>query len=464
VSAAQPSGEALASAVDIARRPTEDDRAAPHPLYCVWEITLACDLGCKHCGSRAGPARPDELTTAECLDVVAQLADAGLREVTLIGGEAYLRDDWDTIAAEITRRGMKCGITTGAMNLDADRISRAVDAGIRSISVSLDGLRDSHDAQRGVSGSWRAAVQACERIAATPIRLCNNTQINRLSMPELPAIARKMAELGSEAWQIQLTVPMGHGADRPDLLLQPYELLQLFPLLVWTKDELLTPAGITLFPGNNIGYYGPYEARLRYGGQEGAHWNGCTAGEWTLGLEADGAIKACPSLRKDIYGSGTFRDRTLAAALTEDPLTHLRRRTAADLRGYCATCYYARTCKAGCTWTSHVLMGREGDNPYCIHRALDREKNGLRESIALAAIAPGEPFDNGRFDLSVGPAPDGPPTDDEVLGYPLADVTALTPNVPTIHEQAHIDRVLGGRSRQAGRRALEQLSLGVHRD
>ncbi len=63
------------------------------PNYAVWEITLACDLACRHCGSRAGKARPDELTTAECIDLVDQMADLGVLEVTLIGGEAYLRGD-----------------------------------------------------------------------------------------------------------------------------------------------------------------------------------------------------------------------------------------------------------------------------------------------------------------------------------------------------------------------------------
>src|SRR5262245_28219769 len=64
------------------------------PTYAVWELTLRCDLACRHCGSRAGRARPDELSTEEALDVVRQLAELGTREVTLIGGEAYLRDDW----------------------------------------------------------------------------------------------------------------------------------------------------------------------------------------------------------------------------------------------------------------------------------------------------------------------------------------------------------------------------------
>src|SRR5262245_14453356 len=83
--------------------PADDVRAvdAVQPIYAVWEITLRCDLACVHCGSRAGRARPDELDTAACLDLVAQMADLGVREVSLIGGEAYLRDDWLDIVREI---------------------------------------------------------------------------------------------------------------------------------------------------------------------------------------------------------------------------------------------------------------------------------------------------------------------------------------------------------------------------
>src|SRR5688500_7094210 len=50
------------------------------PIYAVWEITLACDLACRHCGSRAGKDRPDELTTEECLDLVDQMAELGVQE------------------------------------------------------------------------------------------------------------------------------------------------------------------------------------------------------------------------------------------------------------------------------------------------------------------------------------------------------------------------------------------------
>ena len=43
--------------------------------HAVWEITLKCNLACSHCGSRAGDARTNELSTSEALDMVRQLAD-----------------------------------------------------------------------------------------------------------------------------------------------------------------------------------------------------------------------------------------------------------------------------------------------------------------------------------------------------------------------------------------------------
>lgn len=402
-----------------------EDIENPHPLYVVWEITLKCDLGCKHCGSRAGKARPRELTTAECFEVVRQIAELGVREVTVIGGEAYLRADWPEIVAEITRSGMGASMTTGARNLTQQRVDQARAAGMKSISISLDGLEATHDAQRGSKGSWQAAVDAGKRVVDAGIRLATNTQINRLSMPEIPAVADTMREIGSTAWQVQLTVAMGRAADRPELLLQPYDLLELFPLLVWVKENQLDPHGISLHPGNNIGYFGPYEELLRYGGDFGAHWQGCVAGKWSLGIEADGRVKGCPSLATNEYSGGNILKTPLRELTYDAPeINHIKSRTREDLWGFCKTCYYGDTCLGGCTWTSHSLLSRAGNNPYCIHRALELEREGKRERVVKVEDAPGLPFDHGRFEIieEIWPEASTEPT---ILGVDVAKVLEM---------------------------------------
>lgn len=379
------------------------DRLAMRPVHAVWEITLACDLKCHHCGSRAGKKRDDELTTEECLDVVAQLAELGVREVTLIGGEAYMRKDWLEIIRAIKAHGMSPTIQSGGRSFDEKKIAAAAEAGLEACGVSIDGLRDLHDKLRGVPGSFDAAISALETLRRYDVATSVNTQIGAETQPFLREMMDLFIEKGAKNWQIQLTVAMGNAADNENLLLQPHQLKELFPLLASLYQEGME-RGFTLRPGNNIGYFGPYESLWRGGGRDDVHYSGCNAGQNTLGIEADGKIKGCPSLPSVGYTGGNVRDLSIADIWATTPeLAFTRERTIDDLWGWCRTCYYADVCRAGCTWTSTVLFGRGGNNPYCHYRVLELEKQGLRERVVKVAPAAGQPFDHGRFEIVVEP-------------------------------------------------------------
>ncbi|MCW8132870.1 MAG: radical SAM protein [Planctomycetota bacterium] len=382
--------------------------AARRILIVVWEITLQCNLGCRHCGSRAGPARAHELTTAEAFDVIRQLGDLKVREVTLIGGEALLRPDWDVLAKEIRRRGMHCSMVTGGRGLDASVAQRARNAGIENVSISIDGLEATHDALRGVKGSYRACLEGLRHLREAGVPGSVNSQVNTRSAGELFGLLDVLAAEKVWAWRLALTVAMGRAADRPDLLLQPYELLDVFPMLARLKVEAYR-RGVGVYPGSNIGYFGPFEATLRGNVTEAGHWTGCSAGDETLGLEADGTIKGCPSLPTQAYAGGNVRERPIVELLEATPqMRFTRERGVDDLWGFCRTCYYAETCRAGCSWTAHCLLGRPGNNPMCHHRALEMRKRGLRERLVPVRRAPGEPFDHGLFELVEEPADDVP--------------------------------------------------------
>lgn len=368
------------------------------PSYAVWEVTLACDLACRHCGSRAGPERPGELSTEQCLDLVGQLDSLGVKEITLIGGEAYLRSDWLKIVAEIHRRKIRCTMATGGRGFDDEKARGARAAGMNAVSVSIDGLEATHDRLRGVRGSFQSAFGALDAGQRAGLPMTANTQINRLSMPELPELAERLVAAGVRAWQIQLTVPMGRAADEPDVLLQPFDLLQLFPMLAKVIEDAHA-AGMRVWPGNNVGYFGPYESTLRLA-QPGRHMVACSAGKHSIGIEADGTIKGCPSLPTASWAAGNVKDTPLAELWARaEPLRYTRERTVDDLWGFCRGCYYAEECKAGCTWTSDVFFGRPGNNPYCHHRALEMDRRGVRERLIRVTEAPGRAFDHGVFAL-----------------------------------------------------------------
>ncbi|MEH2324600.1 MAG: nif11-class peptide radical SAM maturase 3 [Nostoc sp.] len=370
--------------------------------YAVWEITLKCNLACQHCGSRAGHPRANELSKAEALDLVKQMAEVGITEVTIIGGEAFLRPDWLEIAQAITSAGMLCGMTTGGYGITLDTARRMKEAGIRVVSVSVDGLEATHDRLRGKQGSWQWAFKTMSNLKEAGIRFGCNTQINRLSAPEFPRIYEHLRDAGIFAWQIQLTVPMGNAADNSEILLQPYELLDVYPMIARVAERA-KQEGVQVQPGNNIGYYGPYERILR-GGDAWSFWQGCSAGLSAIGIEADGAIKGCPSLPTTAYTGGNIRDYSLRTIIEETE--ELRFNLGADtpkgtshLWGFCKTCEFAELCRGGCSWTAHVFFDKRGNNPYCHHRALTQEKDGIRERVFLQRRADGNPFDNGEFGL-----------------------------------------------------------------
>ncbi|MDF5725632.1 MAG: nif11-class peptide radical SAM maturase 3 [Rhizonema sp. PD37] len=370
--------------------------------YAVWEITLKCNLACQHCGSRAGHTRSKELTTAEALDMVRQMAEVGITEVTIIGGEAFLRPDWLEIASAITKAGMICGMTTGGYGITQETAYRMKEAGIRVVSVSIDGLEATHDSIRGRQGSWQWAFKTMSHLKKAGIPFGCNTQINRLSAPEFPSIYEHLRDAGIFAWQIQLTVPMGNAADNSHILLQPHELLDVYPMIARVAQRAKLE-GVQLQAGNNIGYYGPYERMLR-GGDTWSFWQGCNAGLSTLGIEADGAIKGCPSLPTSAYTGGNIRDHSLRTIIeeTEELRFNLGAGTpqATDhMWGFCKSCEFAELCRGGCSWTAHVFFDKRGNNPYCHHRALTQAKRGIRERVFLKHRAEGTPFDNGEFGL-----------------------------------------------------------------
>lgn len=370
------------------------------PAYVVWELTLRCDLACRHCGSRAGRARPDELRTEDALQVVRQLAEMGTREVVLIGGEAYLHDGFLTIVRALTEAGVAATLTTGGRGISPELARDMAEAGVQRVSVSIDGLEAAHDRMRGYEGSFAAATRALEWCHDAGLRTAANTNVNRLNRADLEGLYDHLKSHHVDAWQIQITTPLGRAADRSFMLLQPWDLLDLVPRIAAIKRRAHED-GMLVMPGNNLGYFGPEEGLLRSADpHSNEHWRGCQAGRFVMGIESDGAVKGCPSLQTSHYVGGRVRDASVGEIWSTAPeLAFTRTRGVDALWGFCRSCPFAATCLGGCSFTAHALFGRPGNNPYCHFRARQFAKHGQRERLVPQSAAPGLPFDHGLFEI-----------------------------------------------------------------
>jgi radical SAM protein with 4Fe4S-binding SPASM domain len=270
-------------------------------------------------------------------------------------------------------------------------------------------------------GSFDGAMHALDCLKQAGLPVAANTNINRINAPVLEELFELLREKGISAWQVQITVPLGRAADRPQMLLQPYDLLDVVPRLASLKRRAYAN-GILVMPGNNLGYFGVDEALLRStteGGRD--HWRGCQAGKLVMGIESDGGIKGCPSLPSTPYVGGNAKDAPLQEIWRTSPQVAFNRtRTVDDLWGYCRSCAFADVCKGGCSFTAHALFGRTGNNPYCHHRASTLAKEGKRERLVPTAPAQGQSFDHGLFDV-VEEAVDAPEPTSQT-----ADLVAIT--------------------------------------
>ncbi len=374
----------------------DEDRQVHRPKYAVWEVTLACNLRCQHCGSRAGRRRVNELTLAEFAETVRGLAELGTQEITLMGGEVILRPDWLDLIKAVRDAQIRCTILTGGRGFTEQMLEDACRAGLGGIGVSIDGLREHHDEMRGVQGSFDAALSVLHSARRLGLPTGVNTQLGPQTVSDLSGLGKILAEAGLGTWRIGWVLPIGNASEHPELVLQPWMLKDVIPRLhdlFWS----LLGRGPRVAIDDGIGYYGPDDHLLRAGGDEAVQWLGCTAGTTSIGIESEGRLKACTSLPTDLYGGASIRTASVQEIWESDAkLGALRRGLTDGLWGFCASCYYAAVCGGGCSCAATAVYGKRGNNPYCHHRVLELERQGLRERIVRTGPSDGQPYQASR--------------------------------------------------------------------
>jgi radical SAM protein with 4Fe4S-binding SPASM domain len=347
------------------------ERLGYYPRFCVWELTLACELRCKHCGSYAGPKRDDELSFEEALTVADQLAAMHCEKLTLGGGEPTLHPQWHELGKRLTRQGVLVNIISNGWQWSRDQVQKAKDAGLANVAFSLDGLEQAHDTVRR-AGSFQRVVSAIDVSVGAGMPTTIVTHVNQLNHRHLPELRELLREHGVLSWQIQMGNPLGAMGDNEALVVKPEELLWLIPQIAEMRaDPCQRPV---VFAADNVGYYGRWEKPLRDRGAEISFWIGCRAGCQVVGIESNGNVKGCLSLPSSRHGDnrfveGNLRQQSLADIWNKPgAFAYNRQFRPEQLVGFCARCRYGDICRGGCTWTAFGHTRNRYDNPYCFYR------------------------------------------------------------------------------------------------
>ncbi|MBN2021234.1 MAG: TIGR04053 family radical SAM/SPASM domain-containing protein [Pirellulales bacterium] len=200
---------------------------ARNPLMFYYEVTLACDLVCKHCRASAQEgADPDELVTEQAMSLVDQVATFPRRPMLVFtGGDPLKRADLCDLARRAVSVGLEVALTPSATPLaKAEAFAQVREAGVRRLGISLDGAdAATHDAFRGWEGSFARTMRMLADARELGLAVQVNTTITRRNFHQIDAIAELLAEQGIAMWAAFFLVPVGRGVEEQRIAPEQYE-------------------------------------------------------------------------------------------------------------------------------------------------------------------------------------------------------------------------------------------------
>jgi len=327
------------------------------PFVVGWELTLACNLRCGHCGSSAGSPRKNELTGDECLKICDQFPELLVQEVNFTGGEPLLNPDWFDIALRLNELKIATKILTNGLLLDARTVTKIKAAGISGVGISIDGCENTHDRLRGQFGLFHEIKKSIERLHENNLQITVITTVHSTNVSELSTLRDILVSLGVKRWQVQPIFPLGRTLLRPELKLSKADYLQL-GRFIKSYYRRFPGQGLEILPGDSFGYYTDMDPRKPI-------WRGCPAGFFSCGITSDGKVKGCLSLPDEIIDGDLRRNDLWDIWFHTDAFTWNRKFSNGKLGENCRGCEMGETCRGGCSAMSIGGTGSMHNDPYC---------------------------------------------------------------------------------------------------
>lgn len=321
------------------------NRAKLHPLQQLfWECTLRCNLQCRHCGSdcKSTALHPD-MPAADFLRVVDSIAphvDPHEVMIVITGGEPLMRKDLAEVGKALRDRGFSWGVVTNGWLLDEARLRSLLDAGMMSLTISLDGLEADHDWMRGREGSFARTWNAIRLLCRTQgLTWDVDTCVNRRNLSKLEPMRQELLKLGVKRWRLLTVFPMGRAKEDPEMILNDAEFRQLMEYIRRQRIDYRNGQTSMLCYYGCEGFLGEYEAEVR------DHFFDCEAGISVASVLIDGSISACSSIRSDYHQGNIYRDDFWQ--VWNEKFEPYRNRDWARTKAPCSECKLFRYCEGG---------------------------------------------------------------------------------------------------------------------
>lgn len=304
------------------------------------ELTLRCNERCLHCGSSCGDVPSEELNLAQYrkfLDEIREDFDLHQFQLCITGGEPLLRRDFFDIMGYAAELGYNWGMTSNATLIDAETAHRLRECGMKTISVSIDGLEASHNAFRQTKDAYGRAMRGIDALIQeggfSHIQI--TSVMNHSNLHELDEMYRIFAGMEIDSWRVIGIEPMGRALQHSELLLTDEDQKYLFDFI---RSRRMEDMPVTYGCSHFLGYTYEREVRERY--------FLCNTGIYTASICCNGDIVGCLDIerRPEFVQGNILRDRFRDVWNNR---FECFRQNLADRNETCSACEYKPVCAGG---------------------------------------------------------------------------------------------------------------------
>ncbi len=365
-------GSQAALGKGLARQRFSEEAAAP---VVVWNVCKHCNMTCPHCYVAAGPRpSPSDLSTAQALAVLDDLARSGVRVVIFSGGEPLLRADLFELLAHAKQLGIAPQLSTNGVLIDEAVAARLRDHGVGYVGVSIDGRPEWNDAYRGLPGGYDAALAGLAACRAVGLRTGVRITLTRKNVDQLEDVLSASEAVGVGRFYVSHLVYAGRGLRLVGDDLSPTEtraaLLRLFAL---AEQKLDAGSSVRMVTGSNdsdgpllLGWVAARHgeaARARVERLLVAR-GGNTAGEKMIDIDHRGEVHPDQFWRGATLGK--LPEQSLAEVLRHPLRAELATR-AERLEGRCGRCRFVSMCRGSHRERALAVHGRLwAEDPACV--------------------------------------------------------------------------------------------------
>lgn len=318
----------------------------PYLRQLFFEFTLRCNEYCWHCGSRCGDVCAEEMGPQEWKDILDQVKkDFGknLPQINVTGGEPLLYPHFEEVMSYAHLLGFKWGMTSNAILITPEVAKMLTRCGMGTISVSIDGLEETHDKLRGKKGAYKDAMAGIQNMIneGSFRHIMVTTVVNHDTMCELEDLYKIMCGIDIDSWRILGVEPIGRALERPDLAMTPQDQKALMDFIREKRaDNMPVTYGCSHYLGLD------YEREVR-------DWYFiCMAGTMVASITSTGDVTACLDIDRSQPGviQGNIHERSFTDIWKNE--FKIFRYDKAEDDEKCRTCDSRKYCMGGAchTW------------------------------------------------------------------------------------------------------------------